>query len=246
MDAEVVCGDGGEPLAYYEEDSRGHLRWAEDLCLAEGASPADAAARILVALAGWGATAEAPLGVQLVERGATVRREFDTYTYGLQPLSHPLARMQFPQNLSLRPADAVDPEQLRATYAAAYPPAHPDHDMSRFEDLQALLAGTLMGPLLPVSAVLIDTDRGTGIAAVLAHDCPGDPPAEGPWISEVFRDPAPAYRGIGALLLRHVLWSSAEAGLPALGLTATTENHAARVYENIGFVRTARWLDLHL
>lgn len=246
MDAEVVYGSGGAPLAYYEVESREDLRWADDLRLAEGASPADAAARIMVELAGWGATAAAPLGTRLVERGATVRREFDTYTFGLQELSRPLARMQFPQNLSLRPADTIDPEQLRATYAAAYPPGHPDHDMSMFEDLQALMAGTLMGPLLPASAVLIDTDRGVGVAAVLAHDCPGDPPEEGPWISEVFRDPAPAYRGIGTLLLRHVLWSSAEAGLPALGLAATTGNHAAQVYENIGFVRTARWVDLLL
>ncbi|MEV6559429.1 GNAT family N-acetyltransferase [Nocardia sp. NPDC051756] len=239
-------GSGGDSLAYYTEESRRDLRWADDLCLAEGASPAEAAARIMGELAGWGATAEASLSAHLVELGATVRRAFDTYTFGLQELSSPLARIEFPDNLSLRPADAVDPEQLRAACAAAYPPGHPDHDVSMFDDLRALMAGTLMGPLLPSSAVLIDTDRGVGVAAVLAQDCPGSPPEEGPWISEVFRDPAPAYRGIGALLLRHVLWSSAEAGLPALGLAATAGNPAAQVYENIGFVRTARWVNLLL
>lgn len=244
VEPEVVRDSGGEPLACYEAESRADLRWADDLRLAEGASPADAAARIMVELAGWGVTARGSLGAHLVERGATVRREFDTYTFGLQELSRPLARVRFPRNLSLRPAD--DPERLRATYAAAYPPGHSDHDMSRFEDLQALIAGTLVGPLLPTSAVLIDTDRDTGIAAVLAHECPGAPPEEGPWISEVFRDPAPTYRGIGSLLLRHVLRSSADAGLPALGLAATTGNPAARVYENIGFVHTAHWADLLL
>lgn len=81
---------------------------------------------------------------------------------------------------------------LRAAYEAAYPVGHPDHGMSTFRDLEALMDGTLMGPLQPASMVLVDTERGTGVAAVLAHDCPGTPPLEGPWISEVFRDPAPA------------------------------------------------------
>ncbi|MFC9433620.1 GNAT family N-acetyltransferase [Nocardia sp. NPDC057030] len=246
MDAEVVRGSGGYPLAYYREKSRRDLRWADDLCLAEGASPADAAARIMADLAGWGATAEASLSAHLVERGARVRHAYDTYTFGLREPARPLARIRFPRNLSPRPAGAIDPELLRATHAAAYPPGHPDHRTGMFDELRALMSGTLMGPLLPASAVLIDSDRGVGIAAVLVQDRPGSPPAEGPWISEVFRDPAPAYRGVGALLLRHVLWSSAAAGLPALGLAATAGNRAAQLYENIGFVRTARRVDLLL
>lgn len=241
-----MLGAGGEPIACYEEESRDGVRWADDLRVVEGVAPVDAAERIVRELSGWGATTQASLGAHLVERGARIQREFDTFTYGLQGISRPVAPSRLPANLSLRAADTVDPADLRATYAAAYPVGHPDHDMSMFEDLQALMAGTLMGPLLPTSAVLIDTERGVGVAAVLANDCPGSPPEEGPWISEVFRDPATAYRGIGSLLLRHVLWSSAEAGLPALGLAATAGNHAAQVYEDIGFVRTARWVDLLL
>ncbi|WP_433654387.1 N-acetyltransferase family protein [Nocardia sp. CA-128927] len=247
MSTEVVRGVGGAALACYEEESREGVRWADDLRLVEAASPVDAADRIVVELSGWGATTQAVLGAHLVERGAGVRREFDTFTHGLQGFSPPLAPTLLPSNLAVRPAEAVDPAELRETYAAAYPVGHPDHhDMSKFEDLLALMAGTLMGPLLPTSAVLIDTDRGVGVAAVLAHDCPGIPPEEGPWISEVFRDPAPAYRGIGSLLLRHVLEASAEAGIPALGLAVTAGNPAARVYADIGFVRTARWVDLVL
>ncbi|MFD6157012.1 hypothetical protein ACFWF7_04685 [Nocardia sp. NPDC060256] len=246
MNTEVVRGVGGESLAYYEEESRQEVRWADDLRLAEGASPTVAADRIAAELSGWGATTLASLSALLVERGARVQREFDTFTHGLQEVSRPFALGRLSANLELRAAETVDPAVLRATYAAAYPVGHPDHDMSSFEDLQALLNGTLMGTLLPASTVLIDTDRGLGIAAVLAHNCPGLPPEEGPWISEVFRDPAPAYRGLGSLLLRHVLWLAAEAKLPALGLAATTGNHAAGVYENIGFVRTARWVDLLL
>ncbi|WP_327072236.1 GNAT family N-acetyltransferase [Kitasatospora purpeofusca] len=118
--------------------------------------------------------------------------------------------------------------------------------MSTYDDLRRLMDGTLMGPLLPTSTVLIDTERDTAVAAVLAHDCPGAPPLEGPWISEVFRDPEPACRGIGSLLLRHVLWLSAEAGLPALGLSVTAGNPAARQYERLGFVRTEQWADLRI
>ncbi|MEU7143578.1 GNAT family N-acetyltransferase [Nocardia sp. NPDC046473] len=246
MHTEVLRGIGGEPLACYEEESRQGVRWASDLRLAEGASPTAATDRIMAELSGWGATTLTSLGTHLVERGARVQREFDTFTHGLQGVSRPFAPSRRSANLELRAAETIDPAQLRATYAAAYPPGHPDHDISSFEDLQALMDGTLMGPLLPASTVLIDTDRGLGIAAVLAHDCPGLPPDEGPWISEVFRDPAPTYRGLGSLLLRHVLWLSAERGLPALGLAATTGNRAAGVYESVGFVRTARWADLLL
>lgn len=244
MTTEFVRGIGGEPLACYEEESRQDVRWADDLRLVEGASPVAAADRIMAELSGWGATTQASLGAHLVNSGATVQREFDTYTHGLRGVSRPLEPSRLPANLELRPAESVDPEDLRATYAAAYPIGHPDHDMSGFEDLRAVMAGTLMGPLLPVSTVLIDTDRGLGVAAVLAHACTGLPPDEGPWISEVFRDPT--YRGVGSLLLRYVLWLSAQAGLPALGLAATAGNHAAGVYEMVGFVRTAQWVDLFL
>ncbi|WP_328298380.1 GNAT family N-acetyltransferase [Streptomyces sp. NBC_00435] len=243
---EVVRGSGGEPLAHYEEESRHGIRWADDLRLADGASPGAAAERVVVDLAGWGVTARAPLGAALVERGARAERRFDTYTHALRASPRPPEPVRLPENLAPLPAATVDPSTLRAAYGAAYPADHPDHGMSTPEDLDALMDGTLMGPLLPTSTVLVDTGRGTGVAAVLAHDCPGTPPMEGPWISEVFRDPAPAYRGAGSLLLRHVLWLSAEAGTPALGLSVTAGNHAARLYEGAGFVRTAQWADLRI
>ncbi|WP_405493397.1 GNAT family N-acetyltransferase [Streptomyces sp. NBC_00096] len=241
---EVVRGPGGEPLAHYEEESRDGIRWADDLRLADGASPAAAAERVVVDLAGWGVTTRAPLGAELAGRGAHAERRFDTYTHALRASPRPPEPVRLPEDLAPLPAAAVDPAALRAAYRAAYPADHPDHGMSTPGDLEALMDGTLMGPLLPTSTVLIDTARRAAVAAVLAHDCPGAPPLEGPWISEVFRDPAPAYRGAGSLLLRHVLWLSAEAGLPALGLSVTAGNRAARTYESAGFIRTAQWADL--
>ncbi|WP_327063511.1 GNAT family N-acetyltransferase [Kitasatospora purpeofusca] len=243
---DVVRDAGGEPLAYYEEEHREGVRWAQDLCPAEGAPLAAVAERVVVDLAGWGATTQALLGRALAERGASLEREFDTYTHALRESSKPPEPVRLPEKLAPFAAQAVDPQTLRAAYQAAYPPGHPDHDMSTYDDLRRLMDGTLMGPLLPTSTVLIDTERDTAVAAVLAHDCPGAPPLEGPWISEVFRDPEPACRGIGSLLLRHVLWLSAEAGLPALGLSVTAGNPAARHYERLGFVRTEQWADLRI
>ncbi|MCM2416819.1 hypothetical protein [Streptomyces sp. RKAG293] len=239
-------GTANEPLAYYEAEFRDGVRWAEDLRLADGAKPSDAAERVMVALVGWGVTAQAALASQLVGLGARAVREFDTYTHALAASPQPPEPVRLPDNLAPLPASAVDPGKLRAAYEAAYPARHPDHGMSTFKDLKALMDGTLMGPLLPASTVLVDTERDSCVAAALAHDCPGAPPLEGPWISEIFRDPAPAYRTAGALLLRRVLWLSAEAGLPAIGLSVTGGNHAARLYEAVGFVRTEQWADLHI
>ncbi|MER5886733.1 GNAT family N-acetyltransferase [Streptomyces sp. NPDC001941] len=245
-DTEVVRDVRGTPVAFYEAGKREDVRWADDLRPAGGVSAADAAELVLAELSGWGATTREALEADLAARGARIERRFASYTHVLRDSPHLSGALRLPAHLEAVPATGVDPAVLREAYAAAYPVGHPDHDMSAFEDLEALLQGTLMEPLLPVSTVLLDTRSHRGVAAVLVHDTPGDPPLEGPWISEVFRDPSPAYRGTGSLLLRHVLRLSAEAGLPALGLSVTVGNPAARLYEATGFVRTEQWADLRL
>ncbi|MCU1641296.1 MAG: hypothetical protein JWN03_1571 [Nocardia sp.] len=125
---------------------------------------------------------------------------------------------------------------------AAYPPGHPDHDDDSPAALAQLYAGTMLGPLHPCSTVAWDGHR--AVAAVLVQDAEGEPPLEGPWISEAFRDPAPGYAGLGALLLRYVIARAGEAGLTALGLSVTATNPAQALYERLGFTRTASWTNL--
>jgi GNAT superfamily N-acetyltransferase len=69
------------------------------------------------------------------------------------------------------------------------------------------------------------------VAACLVNDRPD----EGPWISEVFRDPEPRYAGTGAALLRRTLALASGAGLRSIGLAVTVGNPAQQVYAKLGF-----------
>jgi ribosomal protein S18 acetylase RimI-like enzyme len=92
----------------------------------------------------------------------------------------------------------------------------------------------VLGPLLDCSALATRDDRVVG--ACLVVDRAGNPPDGGPWVLDVFRDPADPARGIGAAMLSQAARSARAASLPALSLAVTHENSAARaVYERLGF-----------
>jgi GNAT superfamily N-acetyltransferase len=78
------------------------------------------------------------------------------------------------------------------------------------------------------------------VAAVIVNDLDSEPPWNGPWITDLFRHPDPAYTGLGTLLLRRALATAAEAGLPTVSLVVTEDNPAQLVYARHGFqaVRT--------
>ena len=60
---------------------------------------------------------------------------------------------------------------------------------------------SVVGPLLACSRMAVVDGRVAGAAIVNAF--PGEPPTAGPWLAELFRDPA--YPGIGRALLRGAL-----------------------------------------
>jgi GNAT superfamily N-acetyltransferase len=70
------------------------------------------------------------------------------------------------------------------------------------------------------------------VAGVVGIDSDG----LGPWIGDVFRDPAPAYAGLGAALLQLVLAAAADSGTAEVGLAVSDANPAGRIYERLGFV----------
>jgi ribosomal protein S18 acetylase RimI-like enzyme len=72
--------------------------------------------------------------------------------------------------------------------------------------------------------------EGYAYAGILVVDRPG----EGPWVSDLWRDPDPAYAGAGSALLR---WAAARLdGFGSLGLVVTVGNdRALRAYERVGF-----------
>ena len=120
---------------------------------------------------------------------------------------------------------------------AAFPPDHPDyHDMPDPEhpehELDELIAGRLLGPLLRCSALAVG-EGGDVVGAILVNSRPGDPPLDGPWIADVFRDPR--VRGVGTALLRRAVAVAARDRLPAIGLAVTHSNTARALYEAHGF-----------
>jgi GNAT superfamily N-acetyltransferase len=119
---------------------------------------------------------------------------------------------------------------LLPAFRAAHPPGPPDHDPEPEAHLEATLAGTGFGPLLDCSGLALDAE-GRVIGAILITDIGGEPPFKGPWVIEVFRDPA--HPGTGRALLERALHRGA--GLPGLGLAVTEGNHARGLYAALGF-----------
>ncbi|MFB7718522.1 GNAT family N-acetyltransferase [Nocardia sp. NPDC056100] len=237
--SEPVLDDRGVPCAFFERDQRGGKPWADELDCAPGYSPENAAAIVVRALTGWGGAAAGEFGSALVEAGARHLRTLHTYSLTLPP---PEPEPPLPSGLKTIPATQVQPAALHEALIAAYPPDHPDHDDNVLQALDGLYDGTLIGPLLSCSIVAWDGHR--ALAAVLVQDYDGEPPLAGPWISEVFRQPGPAYAGLGTLLLRCAISRASSAGLGTLGLAVTETNPAQAVYERLGFTRTATWTNL--
>lgn len=127
---------------------------------------------------------------------------------------------------------AVGAAELMDAHRAAYPPDHPDYAFaSRADPLGPLMAGDVIGPLLACSRMAVVDGHVAGAAIVNAF--PGEPPTAGPWLAELFRDPA--YPGIGGALLRGALTAAAAERLPALGLAVSGGNAAAELYLADGF-----------
>ena len=116
---------------------------------------------------------------------------------------------------------------------AAYPPDHPDaaHVPDDHEaEIHRYVYGGQFGPLLAGSGIAV-AENGAVVGAIILGTIPGDPPRNGPWVIDIFRDPA--YRGVGRALLQRAL---ALATVDTLGLIVTEGNDAARrLYESVGF-----------
>ncbi|WP_436772576.1 GNAT family N-acetyltransferase [Yinghuangia sp. YIM S09857] len=240
--------DGREVARFVTGTWRGH-RLADDLLPGPGVPPADVAAAVLCALPGWAVCAQEREGRALAAAGAVSKRHAHCYTWDLaaRPPDPSWARPALPAGVTLAPAVDREPADLTATWIAAYPPGHPDNprgetfDSAR-EQLATLYDGSLIGALMPASCVLQDGSR--PVAVCLVNDRPGDPPLLGPWITEVFRDPDPAYAGLGATALRATLARAAADGVPTVGLTVTEGNPARATYEKVGFTHTESTMTL--
>jgi GNAT superfamily N-acetyltransferase len=193
------------------------------------AEPAAVVAAARRDLRGWRVAGDAALGAALVAAGARPIRHAHVYTHDLRRLPDPGAG---------EPLGDRTIEDLAPAFAAAFGSGHVDGD----RDPQAELHHLTDGALLDASGVIVRDGR--VVAAILIGRFDGEPPFGGPWVMELFRDPA--HPGTGRALLERALHRAADAGLPALGLAVTDGNPAARLYEAVGFrhVVSARSVDL--
>jgi GNAT superfamily N-acetyltransferase len=234
----VLLDARGGALGSFVAGEREGRPLADRFRLAARVAPADAVARIGAELKGWIVAGEPALGRALIDAGARVRRHAHV-------MSRDLVRDPAPSDWlePVRPAGVrltgVDRPALDLAPAcrAAYPPEHPDYPgiptPERPElELEEMIAGRLMGPLLPASGLAIAPD-GSVAGAILVHRTAGEPPYGGPWIGQFFRHPDA--RGLGAPLLRRALAIATRDGLPALGLAVTHGNPASALYAALGF-----------
>jgi len=178
----------------------------------------------------------------LLRNGASIVRHAHVHTCALprrdgghSPAATDVARFR------VEPIDR-SPEDLAELSVLAYPPTHVDFETDLPDvaavEIRGLLDGTLLGPFLDTaSAQVLDHDR--LVAACIINRMPRNPPWGGPWVSEVFRDPDSAYRGLGAALLDRAATALEAAGESTLSLAVTDGNPAVGVYETLGFERVA-------
>jgi GNAT superfamily N-acetyltransferase len=234
----LLRDERGRPLARFQDEAYGDRRWADLFELADGVTPEDAVPAVLADLAGALVSGDEAMGLALLAAGGTPRRHAHVYSRDLHADPPPPWEPRIPLGVRVTALDRPAADLVDA-WRAAFPPGHPDHlggppPVHAEQELADELAGGVLGPLLPSSGLAVAGD-GRVVAAVIVTDRPGVPPFGGPWIAELFRDPAAEWAGLGRLLLERALHLAAELGLPALSLAVTDGNPARRLYESLAF-----------
>ena len=227
MERVILAGPDGVPAISYVEDRR-NGRPCADLIEVLGPGAAEA---VMTNLRGWAVAGPVGLGEELVARGARMTRHAHEMTCELG--TAPYAEEGAPDGFRFVPCDR-SAEDVFAAWRAAYPRSHPDHramddDTALRDVLGPLLAGRIIGEILPCSLLAVDADDtvGGGVMVTFFHDRP--------WVAEIFRDPARTPSGLGARMLAAVRTRAADAGYERLGLAVSEGNPARRVYERLGF-----------
>ncbi|EYT82027.1 hypothetical protein CF54_15870 [Streptomyces sp. Tu 6176] len=229
----LTNGQGVPVLTYLQGVREGHP-WAD---LAEVVGP-DPVETIVSGMSGWAVSGSVELGEQLLRRGARVMRHAHEMRRDLVACPPPVGWSSHALGDGLRavPCDR-DAAAVFPAWRAAFPADHPDHHRGSDEEaldklLTPMLAGSVLGPVLACSALVVDeTDR--VVAGAIVTDRDGLP-----WVADVFRQPGARYAGLGANLLRRVLGAAAADGLTDISLVVSDANPARRVYEKLGFQLT--------
>jgi ribosomal protein S18 acetylase RimI-like enzyme len=234
-------GDGRLLLVYtLAQDARDGRPCADGAWRPESAPVEATVAEILHRLAGFAfSTSDTALVSSLTGVGAAELRHAHV-------MSHPLVdlpRLTVDSRLRINPLSpaqvARHAERLGELAFAAYPVGHPDHShqtvTSAVEEIRAIGRGELLGQLLAQSRVALSDGRIVG--ACLVVDREGSPPEGGPWVIDIFRDPACAVPGVGTALLGSAVAAAKSSGVTGLSLAVSHANDtASSLYGRLGFV----------
>ncbi len=232
--------DADGPVLRYVPELREGAPIADLASVTPNRTTAAAAAAALAQLPGWLlATDDLSLAGCLVKMGAKPRRHAVVMQCDLRtPVTTPAADPRF--TLRALP-DTTDPRAwapILPSWRAAFPPDHPDHfdgdDALAIAFLRRLVDGTELGPLHRSTTLLAD-EAGTPVAGIMVNIRSHDPPLGGPWIADIWRDPALRGTGVGGLLIDHAKALLAEDGYASLGLAVTAGNPARATYQAQGF-----------
>lgn len=248
-DGRVLRDGSGAEIARFVEAERDGRRVGDLFHLAAGVAPERAVPIVMAELAGWRVSADEPFGRLLVAAGGRPKRHGHVMSRDLVRDPAPPDWLEQPPPAGVR-FTAVDRPALDPAPAclAAYPREHPDYDTIPTPErpevqLEEVMSGRMMGPLLHCSSLAVG-EGGAVLGAVLVNGTRGEPPAGGPWISQLFRRPGAG--GIGGSLLRRALALATRDGLPAVGLAVTHGNPARRLYEATGFAEVLNSLTVEL
>ncbi|MBK9738040.1 MAG: GNAT family N-acetyltransferase [Actinobacteria bacterium] len=237
---EITLVDTAGPVAHYRLGTRDGSPIADDVVVADGRGPQEAAAALLGAPpAPMAATGNPDLAEALMHAGASENRHFFVMRCDVRG---PGQMTGIDPRFRLAPLpETDDPAQWRGIlpgWRAAFPPEHPDHfpgdDAEAITFHLTLMDGTTMGPLHRASTLLVD-QSGTAIGGIMVNVRLEESRWGGPWIADIWRDPSLRGTGIGRMLVSHARTLLAEDSFPGLMLAVTAGNDARRSYEAMGF-----------
>lgn len=192
-----MIGRNGEgvPVVRYLPGEREGRPWADLLEVVDETGGIDPVEFVRTEMAGWVVSGTPEFGLALLEHGATVLRHAHAMRRDLVADPPPADWTGAPLHGGLRavPCDRA-PEDLFEAWRAAFAPGHPDHfagddRQALAERIAPLLAGEVIGPVLPSSLLAVDAQDRV-VAGIVLTDRGGLP-----WIADVFRHPEPRLPG---------------------------------------------------
>jgi GNAT superfamily N-acetyltransferase len=223
--------DGEPVLSFVPIEHDGHPEADDAVPMAEPDVVVPAVCRQLEDC--WFRSPDDGLTDALIAGGATVVRHSHVMTCDVTRTQRPRTGA----TVSIVPIGASSIE-LAELNVRAYPPDHVDFETNDATEAQeaidAMLSGTLIGPFMTSASAMV-TDAGRPVAVLIINRMPDHAIAGGPWVTELFRDPDPAYRGPGARLLERAIRTLRSEGETSLSLAVTEGNPALEVYRRSGF-----------